>query len=419
MEGSPAAPPVTAVIPEERVLFWDVLRGLAVLGILLVNMPYMSLAGALVDVEQRQRGALADQVALWSVFLVADTKFITIFSLLFGAGLGTMSERARARGQRFVGLYSRRLLALLLFGAAHGLLIWFGDILTQYALIGFVALLFRNRRARTLVCWAVALLALELLLWGGLSAVDPHRWVERRMGPDGALLSVEATIAAEEAELRDVFGSGDFGRMLGKRAEIYGQSMVMLLVSFGPRTLALFLLGMALVKAGWFIRPREQRARFRRWAVLGLSLGVPLHVVAALGDLGRDHGLWRAVSALALYLGGFAQAFAYTGIVALWSLSDRWPGLRARLAAVGRVAFTNYIAQSALTAVIFNYLGLFDRLGRAGGLALTLAIFALQLAWSPWWLARFHMGPLEWVWRAMTYLAPAPFRRPAGAALGA
>ncbi len=406
------------VAPDERVVFWDVLRGFAVLGILLANMPFMSLAASLADMSQRDSGAtLADSLARWAVFFVADTKFVTIFSLLFGAGLGFMSERARQRGQPLAALYSRRLLVLLLFGVAHGLLLWFGDILTSYALLGFAALLFRKRTPRTLVRWAVPLLVVGLLLWGGLMAFDPDDWVDRRKGPDGTLLSVEATLAARTAELRDVFSSGDFARMLPERAKIYAQSQMIVLLLFGTRTLALFLLGMALVKVGWFTRPEEQHARFRRWAILGLSIGVPLHAIAALGQAEfHDSAAWRVTSTATLYCGGLAQAFAYTGIVALWSLSERLTGLRARLAAVGRMAFTNYIAHSAITAVIFNYAGLFDRLSRAAGLGLVVAIFAAQLAWSPWWLARFHMGPLEWVWRALTYRTRTPFRRTVAAA---
>ena len=146
-------PVVSPVAGGERIALWDVLRGFAVLGILLANIPFMAMAGVMTDPDWYFVGGdrAIDYLSYYFVYVFADTKFVTIFSTLFGAGLALMCEKANAAGASFVGHYSRRLLVLLVFGVVHGTLIWFGDILTMYALIGFLAMVFRNCRVRTLL----------------------------------------------------------------------------------------------------------------------------------------------------------------------------------------------------------------------------------------------------------------------------
>jgi len=398
------------VAPSERIELLDVLRGVAVLGILLANMPYMSIAATLADPTEAAIGSdrFVDRASYVLVRFFADTKFITIFSTLFGAGLGIMSARALASGAKFGRIYSRRLLLLLLFGLLHGLFLWFGDILTSYALIGFAAIFFRKRATKTILVWAAALFALDVVAITGLSLLDPSIMVEQVKGPDGELLSVEESVEEKRLEYSEVFASGEFGRMIGPRAEIYTFATGMMTIVWGPRTLALFLLGLALSRFAWSRPPDSAKLRRTLKRVLwwGAGLGVPLQVAHLVFEAGRAEAFARAASSFTLSLGGVAIAAAYASAVALWCGSDRWISLRSRFAAVGRMAFTNYLMQSAITAVIFNYAGLFDRVGRGTGLILTLAIFGLQLIVSPLWLARFRMGPLEWIWRRLTYLRP-------------
>lgn len=389
----------------DRVPSWDVLRGIAVLGILLANMPHMSLAATLVGAAVDSAGVANrfDAFARDLVYFAADGKFITIFSLLFGAGLATMQQRAEADGRPFARTYARRLGFLLGAGLVHGTLVWHGDILASYALAGFIALALARRSNRTLAIVASALLLVGLSTWAGLALVDPDEWVDRDQAADGSLLSVAESEALQRREIAEVMASGDFLRMAERRTEDFVATFGSVVLLMTPRTLALFLLGVLLVRRGWLARPEQHRGLFAQAAIAGLAIGLPLH---ALGDslgMSAEVASDRALAWTALYLGSLFQAAAYVGLVVLWCMSARAAALRARLAAVGRMAFTNYLSQSVITAILFNYCGLYDRVGRGAGLALSFAIFALQLAWSPWWLARFRMGPLEWLWRFATY----------------
>jgi uncharacterized protein len=420
---SPAA--AGGPVPERsRIEFLDVLRGVAVLGILLANMPYMSLSGTLVGLEGGDYPGgdrWVDQAALWGVRLLADTKFITIFSLLFGAGLALMGERCEAEGRPTRNTFGRRLGALLLFGLAHGFLLWFGDILASYALLGFAALAFRRRETKTLAGWSLGLFLFGGSVVAALSAIDPAAWVEPRAGPDGVKLSVSETLEMQAAEYSDAFRSGDFLRMMGPRAEIFGLNIAETVIGFGSRTIAVFLLGMLFVRIGLFKSVASHREVFRRLLVWGAVAGVPMNAVSVIASATcagatEDGGsaAARVVASSTLYFGGFAVALGYAGGIGLWSLSNVASGLRRRLAAVGRTAFSNYILHSVITAILFNYLGLFDRVRRPEGLLLAFAVFALQLWASPSWLGRFRFGPLEWIWRAITYWKPVPLRRGAG-----
>ncbi|MEK7866527.1 MAG: DUF418 domain-containing protein [Planctomycetota bacterium] len=404
-------PPLAPTPDEARILAWDLMRGIAVLGILVANIPGMSLARWLVEADPSKVGTSSriDWLAFVLVRVLADSKFMTAFSLLFGAGLALLHCKATTRGRGFGEVVSRRLVALFGVGVLHGTLIWFGDILTGYALVAPAALPFVRRRSRTLVIWAIALLLLSLLAMVAIYSMDPDRWVERRKDANGTVLSVEESRALETAEIAEVYSSGDFRRMLSPRVNWYVFGTLSYITVYGPRTLALFLLGIAAVRSRVAVDVADHRRFWRRLLWIGLGLGVPLHALhLAIGSATPSA---RMIAEFALYVGSLCQCLGYCGVAALWSLGSPLMGLKSRLAAVGRMAFTNYIAQSVITAIVFNYLGFYDRLGRTEGLLLACAILALQVAWSRPWLARFRMGPLEWLWRAFTYWRFTPLRR--------
>lgn len=381
----------------DRIVVLDVLRGIAVFGILFANLPFMALAGVLADQTGRFVGAgPLDAIAKQVVLFVVDTKFITLFSFLFGAGLALMAEKATARGAPFARIYRRRLVALVAFGVAHATLIWFGDVLVHYALLGFVAMLFRGCRVRTLLWWAGGLLLLNGLMWIGIGMLDPADFVEPRLGADGQPMDAAAQVAEVAAKYSEVFASGDFARMVAARTPLWLQTCASTFFFMFLRTSALFLLGMAAVKGGLFQSPLAAR----RLLVAGLAIGLPLQIACNATTAIEPWGAWQLGT---LYGAGLALAAAYLGFVLRWSASAPARGLHARLAAVGRMAFTNYIGQSVLAGLLFNYVGLFDRLDRATLLPIALAICAFQLWFSTAWLRRFQMGPLESLWRRLTY----------------
>jgi uncharacterized protein len=388
------------VADPDRILFWDVLRGVAVLGVLLANMPLMSFGEGMTfdPYPLGPEESVGDHLAFAFVRIFADTKFITIFSILFGAGLGIMSEKAVADGDRpFAGLYLRRLALLAGLGIIHAHFIWFGDILLHYAIIGCAALLFRRIQPQGLATIAVILLLLcfgwNLLL--SLPTLQPP---------------LELTMEEQAADYNAIYSSGDFLRMRAARTPFALMGTIFMGVAWGMRTLGLFLLGMALVKSGIFVNAESRRGLFKKVAIAGLALGLPLsafsyfHAEQATRFGGHEPATSDAMlHSASLYLSAIFQSPAYISIVALWTMSGVLHGLRDRLAAVGRMALTNYLSHSIITAVIFNYLGYFGAWGRGKGLLLCFAIFAFQLVVSPIWLRAFRFGPVEWLWRSATY----------------
>lgn len=385
------AAPTTA---DERVPYWDVLRGFAVLGVLMANMPLMMMSASLDWTFPHTGDTAADRFAFGFVRCFADTKFITIFSTLFGAGLAFMSERAVQRGLPFLGTWFRRIGIMAVFGFLHVTLFWFGDILTHYAIIGALAVWFRGLSPKTLVITGLVMLAIGAVLSMGMAEEPDPKFVAKQ--------NAQLQRAAE------VFPTGDFVESMNVRHEFLGGAIFFMTIFWGPRTLGLFLLGMALMKSGILLRVHEHRKLAIRAIIIGFAVGIPLQYLnlnnswerPPAGDAG--HGA-RLFGSLSLYFVALFLSPAYMGTLALWTQTKVMAWLQVRLAAVGRMAFTNYISHSVITSIIFNWCGLYDEWGRFDGLLLTFAIYAFQLWISPIWLARFRFGPLEWLWRTCTY----------------
>ncbi|AHY46300.1 putative membrane protein [Rubrobacter radiotolerans] len=392
----------------ERVLALDVLRGFALLGILLVNVElfrgpefWLALAG-----EQVLSGL--DLVLGFLVAALAQSKFYSIFSFLFGLGLVLQTVRAERRGVGSGVFLARRLAVLGLFGLVHAVFVWSGDILLTYAVLGFAFLLFRRRSTRTLVIWAALMLfvpGLVALFLGGLFLLASTT-------PEGAQAVAESQ-AGQSALFREVagsaeraYGSGSYGEMVRQRLTelaLYASSLPFL----APSIFGMFLLGGAVARAGWTEEPGAHRAGIRRAIFWGIVVGLPLSVLGAVGLFSDGESLFGPAlfivgQALQL-LGAPFLAAAYMGIVVLLVLSRPGSALAGRFAAVGRMALTNYLLQSLVFTGIFYGLGLYGRVGLAPALLLCFAFFAAQLLFSPLWLRRFGQGPMEALWRRLSY----------------
>jgi uncharacterized protein len=344
-------------------------------------------------------------------------KFYTLFSMLFGMGFAIQLERAAARGAGFGGVYARRLLALLGFGLVHGVLIWAGDILVPYALVGFALLLFRKTPVSRLPKWAAGLMLLPLVLMAifvlvtTLAASNPVASEQLAQGQ----AENEQQVLEKAARAAEIYAGGTPAEMTLQRVDDVVQQLAFLPV-FGVTLLGLFLLGAWFVRSETMTKAAEHLPRFRRMAGIGLGAGAPLAVAAM--SLGYGEGLLRfsprafAASVL-MTAAALLLSFCYLAAVVLLVQRPGWRARLAPLAAAGRMALTNYILQSVvMTGIAYSWgLGMFGRVPRAWQIPLAVAVWGVNLALSSWWLARFRFGPLEWLWRSITYLAPQPMRR--------
>jgi uncharacterized protein len=385
-----------------RIETLDVLRGFAVLGILMVNAAYFAYpwqAGANPTLAPFAAQSGPDWAA-WAIkHVFFETKFISLFSMLFGVSIFLIGGE---RNDREAGALLRsRLFWLLLFGLAHGLLIWNGDILLTYACAGLLVALARSWSPRRLLIVGVVLFALNVLfvVGGGaslvflpadeLGAVRDEIWAP---SPE----ALAETVATMRGGLMSATGEN-----IANWVEFAGFG----LPAYLAMTSGLMMIGLALFKLGFFEG---------RWSSAAYA-GVILAGVAALAIISWQAVLnWRA---------GFPFPHSYgLGIAANWTLAPlatlayasllilavkagAWRWLTGALAPVGRMAFTNYLTQSLIMTTIFwggRGFGFFGEPSRFELLLIVLAVWALQIIWSPLWLSRFQYGPMEWVWRSLT-----------------
>jgi uncharacterized protein len=389
----------------------DILRGFAVLGILLMNIQTFSMIQASYFNPTAYGSLEGINYLVWAFqHVFSDQKFMTIFSALFGTGMVLMANRAEARGVSATALHYRRMFWLLCLGAAHAYLIWAGDILVVYALCGFIVVWMRKRRPLTQFVVGLLMLAVGscISLMGGFSFDQwPAEAVEEQMRhwtPHAEAVARE--VAAYRGNWLDQM---EF--RVPQALEFHTE--VIFFWAFW-RAGGLMVIGMALYRWGLF-SARLSRNRYLLFTILGLGLGLPLIVYG----LQRHEALdWDYANSMLLssqfnYWGSLLVSLAYTSLVMLWFLGGRFKGLSRRLSAVGRMAFTNYILQSLICTLLFygHGLGWFGHAERWQQLLVVFAVWAVILLLSPWWLARFRYGPLEWLWRSLTYWQRQPMRQ--------
>ena len=400
--------PLGPVRSQDRIEAIDILRGVAILGILIVNMGLFSMPEV---IGHRSWSSLADEGAQRLILFTAQEKFKTLFSLLFGLGLAVQMMRAEARGVGFVPLYARRLGVLFLIGAMHFVFLWDGDILHDYALLGCVLLLFRHRSLDTLLIWAGVALAIPALLYSlttasaitGRVSQPLATWAAYEIGTDNP---------GGAAETTRLYSQGTYADMVKTRAQEFPGDLL-------PDTddafvFAMFLLGLYAGRRKLFHDVSANRFLFRRVLGWGLGLGIAGNVVFAIGGAydPTPGKVMENVGRLCLVIAAPALSFSYAAAIALLSQRTRWHRWLKPLAAVGRTALSNYLMQSVFCTVIFYGAGLalYGRVGPFSGLLLTFGIFLVQVPLSVWWLRRFQFGPIEWLWRSLTYWRLQPMR---------
>jgi uncharacterized protein len=404
--------PATPAAESERIGSLDALRGVATLGILLMNVQSFAMPEA-AYINPTAYGSLAGaNGAVWLFgHIVADRKFMAIFSMLFGAGILLFTRRARNRGDDASRLHVRRMFWLLLFGLAHAYLLWYGDILVAYALCGLLVypLLSWKPRPRALAGLAVLALGTLLALYDGKAIAsrpvsERAEYVAENWSPPADLIDDE--ISAYQ---------GSWPEQMADRVPVaWALETDYFAHTEVWRVAGLMLIGMSLFQWGVFSALRSTRF-YLLLATFGLGVGLPLTLLGV--HLNRAHHWSPDYS---LYYGRLINewaslpvALAWTGLVMAASRHARASRMLEPFRNVGRMAFTGYLLETVLCTAFFygHGFGMFGKVDRVGQQIVVLVVWSVLLVASAVWLRFFRMGPLEWLWRALTYNRAPAFRR--------
>ena len=387
---------------KNRIHSLDLLRGFAVLGILIMNitsfsqisMAYMNptIGAGLEGYNQYFHGFN---------YIFADTRFMSIFSMLFGAGVVLFTQRIEAKGKRVAALHYKRMFWLLLFGLIHAYFIWVGDILVTYAICGSLVFFFRKKSIRTLFIMAVILflipISLKFMTYYGM--------------PADALESTFAFFhpSAEQIASQTQAMRGSYLEQMPLRVEdaIQIQTLVFMIEMFW-RASAMMLLGMILYRKG-ILSAEKSTAYYKKLMWVGF---VPGLILSGIGLSQVYASEWNAAYVMNIganykFVSGLFMALGYIGLVIWCYKKGIFKKFQNRLRATGRMAFTNYIGMSVICTLLFNGhgLGLFGTLDRLQQFLIVISVWVLILIISPLVLKNYRLGPLECLWRKLTYFS--------------
>ena len=417
----------------ERITSIDTLRGFALLGILVINIDVFALPGVVFFAPQLAGGFTGLNLATWSfgsMFFL--NKMMAIFSMLFGAGLVLMYERFEARGQKFGRIHYRRIFWLLVIALIHGYLLWYGDILFAYSICAFLLFLFRRRSARFLIWSAVAVLCFGMILQAGTGGLfyylrgeaaasrerlaQGEEIAEFRQGIIKSWDEIQANFNPSPEKITGEINAyrGGFSDVFNERAratfEMQTSSMIYFIFW---RAAGLILLGMGLMKLGVFSGKRKKNF-YTRLIIFGYGLGLPMTALATYESIQTNFDIILQFAGIGQlnYIGSILVALGHVGLIITLFRSGVLSGLAKRLAAVGRMALTNYLMHSIIcTTLFYGYgFGLFNRIERIGLLGIVVLVWIFQLIISPIWLKKYRFGPAEWLWRTLTYWRKQPMK---------
>lgn len=392
---------------KDRAEILDILRGIALLGICLANYPVFSLyVFQKPEVKAAMPTAAIDHWLAYFHFAFIDGKFYTLFSLLFGIGFSVILLKKGNDSNRRLSLFYRRLVVLLLIGLAHALLLWEGDILVLYALIGMFLPLFRNVSDKNLIIiWAILIFSPVLLdLFRGLTnnKFNPANFFERKAIETGNFYGITdnnyRNWHAVHSDYTSMFNAN--------KVNFFWRWEGLLNSNRIPKVLGMFLLGFYAGRKMIYTRLAENRLlllKVQRW---GFAIGLPFslaHAYVELNNIGKGpiellHSVFYAFSVVPLSL-------AYTATICLWYLKPAGQRRLQIFAAPGRMALTNYILQTVIAIFIFYGvgMGLGAKTGAFYVFLISIGVYIFEMIFSHVWLKYFQYGPLEWIWRQLTY----------------
>lgn len=381
----------------QRVEVVDAMRGFALFGILLVNITLIQFGFFANERPSYIFGGL-DKGANWFIQFFGTQNFISLFSFLFGLSIILLQKSIVAKGKKFSPTYLRRILILLLLGFIHGVLIWSGDILFSYGLIGIFLLMFINRKPKTLLIWATILLALLTLM---TYSTDPNTNVtdfapyiekEHKVHETGSYMDhVNFRLTENPFEYIGIDG-------------FFGLTFITLftLIFLSP----LFLIGMYVGKKGWLFEIDKHISAVKKVWILTCIFSFTIKTSAMF----IKHPI---LLMLQDGLTPVTMTFFYGSTIILLFHYKKATRLLTYMANMGKMSVSNYLAQSIITTTIFYAygFGLFGKIGYFFGILLTIGIYTIQLFVSTYWLRKYRMGPVEYIWRLGTYLEKPQFKR--------
>lgn len=401
----------------ERIAVVDIARGFALLGILLVNVQFFIAPSTIPAMRDPWFQTTAGQIIETLIRWLCEQKFYTLFSFLFGVGFALQSRSAARRGANFASIYRRRLWTLLLIGLLHVSLVWYGDILTAYAAVGFALLLMRNASDRFVLLTAGAAYGFAYFVFIGLIALGTLALLFE--SPDGdiarSLSAVSRQASVFGAMSAETYRTGTFMELVDQRlADLLQIAFVYFLMA--PQVLAMFLLGLVAGRHGWLWNWNRYGRYWKRVLWIALPLGLVLNgLYAYLSHAAPGEQLGPAMlgKMILMATGVLPLSAGYLAILVALAQRERWQRLLHPLAQVGRLALSNYLLQSLVcTTLAYSYgFALFGKVGLEAAIPFAIALYVLQVIWSVWWLRQFRFGPFEWLWRSMTYGRFARFRR--------
>ena len=407
--------------PGQRLRTLDAVRGLAVMGILLLNINGLAMPDY-AEVDPSFYGG-ADGANWWTwaiAYAVGDGKMRGLFTMMFGASTVLIAERASDSERSPARVHYARMATLFLFGMVHAYLIWAGDILVLYSLTGAVAYLGWRAKPRVLLMIGMGLLAYKagdgLFAWHHLEAGR----IAAATGKGNAVAAADwrtferAATPAPDAAAKEVAAyRGSYADALKSRTQtaIFFQTVINPIAFVD--TLGLMLIGMALFRWGFFSGEWSRRAYWLATAIVPMLWTAYIPLIDWLSSTRWSPLTMAAAEAIQLTTLRPLLSLGYAALVILFVQSGRAAWLADRLAATGRMAFSNYLGTSIVLTLVFNGYGLgwYGYLERWQCLVVVAAMWAIMLAWSKPWLDRFAYGPFEWLWRSAARLQWQPFRR--------
>ncbi|MFP2958069.1 DUF418 domain-containing protein [Myxococcus sp. 1LA] len=422
----PASPAdARPVDTHERLELLDALRGFALFGILVSNVQMWFSGRIFLTRAQFEafiaNASLLDTVTRYAFEVLVSGKFITLFAFLFGLGFAVQLGRAEARGGSIVPLYSRRLVVLLVIGVLHLFLLWYGDILSSYALMGFGLLLLRRRSDRTLLIVA-AVLCLVWPIFMSLMWRLPQMLADSPEAREALMTAAREKSDAASARMLTAVTGGSWWEVTKTSAAYYRDDFFKMMVAGLLTCLGRFALGLWAGRRGLFHDVSAHLGFFRRllgWGLVaavvgtapGLVVSILLHMKVATPE---SLPVWLPLVLSPLRnLGQIALAGVYLAGITLLFQRASWQRALGLLAPAGRMALTNYLSQTVISLLIFYGYGLGQAIQRGpfACVLICVGIFSVQVLWSHLWLARFRFGPVEWLWRSLTYGKAQPMRR--------